>query len=140
MSKAAFALEGPARALGGSHGLAEDAVPLLRPDHAGSRQVDAAAEKPLELVLDADQAEVADRPVEFGDEVEVTIGPGLVAGDRAEDEERADAKPPEVVHVGGEELDGFSAAHVRTVEPGRPVWKPSAGGRWATVARAVVES
>ena len=77
--------------LGRTHGLAEDAVSVLRSDHAGRRQVDAAAEEPLKLVLDAGEAKVADWSVELGDEVNIAVGPGLVAGDRAEDEERADA-------------------------------------------------
>ena len=38
--------------LGGTNSLVEDAVPVLWPDHTGCRQVDAAAEEPLELVLD----------------------------------------------------------------------------------------
>ena len=69
-------------------------------------------------MLDAGQAEVADRPVELGDEVEVAVGPGFVASHGAEDQERADAEPPEVVPVGGEEVDGLVASHGEMVGRG----------------------
>jgi hypothetical protein len=110
--------------LGGTHGLAVDVVSELAADHAGCRKVDPAPQEPLELMLDPGEAEVADWPVELRDEVEVAVGTRFVASNGAEDEERADAQPPKVVPVGGEELDGISAAHGWIVEPGERVWKP----------------
>jgi len=50
-------------------------------------------------MLDPGKAEIADGAVELGDEVEIAVGPGLVARDGAKDEERADAEPPEVIPV-----------------------------------------
>ncbi len=98
---------------------------MLGSDHAWGRKVHAAAKKPLELVLDAGKAEIADGRVELGDEVEVAVGPGLVARDGADDQERGDAEPPEVIPVGGEELDGFSSAHASIVWLGSNEWKRS---------------
>jgi len=52
--------------------------------------------------LDASETQVADGPVELGDEIEVAVRPSLVARYGAEYEERADPKSPEVVPVGSE--------------------------------------
>ena len=69
-------------------------------------------------MLDPGQAQVADRPVEFGDEVEVAVRSGLVAGDRANDEKRTDAKLPKVVPVAGAERDDLGATHGLILGPG----------------------
>jgi hypothetical protein len=109
--------------LSGTHGLTVDPVTELRADHPRSGQVDTATEQTLELVLDAGQAEVADGRVELGDEVQVAIGPGLVARDGTDDQEQTDAEPAKVVTVGSEELDGFSSAHAGIVGRARFGWK-----------------
>ncbi len=74
-------------------------------------------------MLDPGKTEVADRVVELGDEVEVAVGLGLIAGDGTEEEERADSEPAKVVPVGGEELDGIGTTHDRIVGPGAREWK-----------------
>jgi hypothetical protein len=112
----------------GTHGLTVDPVTEFRADHSRRGQVDAAAKETLELVLDPGKTEVADRVVELGDEVDVAVGPGMIARDGAEDEERVDTEPAKVVPVGSEELDGIGTAHGRIVGPGVREWTGSRDG------------
>ena len=115
--------------LGGTNGLPVDPLAELAADHPRRRQVDPAAQEALELALDARETEVPHRAGELGDEVEVAIRASLVAGDGAEDQERADAEPPKVIPVGCEELDGLGAAHGGIVGPGLRGWKGGAVAR-----------
>src|SRR5260221_5007671 len=118
--------------LGGTHSLTEDPLAMLLPDHPRGRQVDAAPEQLFELKLHVHEADVPDGLVELGNEVDVAVGPRLVARDRAEDQERADPEPAQILAMSAEKFDGFDATHRWIISSGPRGWKGpcrSAGSR-----------
>ena len=60
---------------GGTNGLREDGVLQLRPESTAGHEIDAAPEHRLELLLDVEEAEEADGPIELDEQIDVAVRP-----------------------------------------------------------------
>ncbi len=83
-------------ALGGTNRLGEDPLAQLRSHGIAHYQVHAGAQDFLQSVLDAEEVEEPDRPVEFDEEIDIAAGFRLPAGYRTEQLERAHSQLPEL--------------------------------------------
>lgn len=84
------------QSLRGTNRLGKDALAQLRSKPAWRDQVHLAAQERLEPILDLEEMEVADRPVEFDEQVGVASGGRLVARHGAEHRQAPDAELAEL--------------------------------------------
>ena len=95
---------------GGTNGLREDGVLQLRPESTAGHEIDAAPEHRLELLLDVEEAEEADGPIELDEQIDVAVRPGSVARDRAKEGERPDPDRSQFLLMFGDDPQRFRFA------------------------------
>ncbi len=115
--------------LRGTHGLAQHLVTKLPAQSVGSHEVNPLPENPLQVELKRHEAEETDGPIEFDEEVDVAVRPGLIPGDRPEDGQGAHAASLKLLAMSSQPTENFISFIGTLSGPGvnvRPVTIPSA--------------
>lgn len=105
------------QSLRGRHGLAQHLVTKLPAQSVGSHEVNPLPENPLQVELKRHEAEGTDGPIEFDEEVDVAVRPGLIPGDRPEDGQGAHAASLKLLAMSSQPTENFISFHRDTLGP-----------------------
>src|SRR5712691_4706348 len=110
--------------LGGTDGLREDDVLQLWSESTAGHEIDSATEHRRELLLDVEEAEETDGPIELDEQIDVAVRPGSVARDRTKEKERPDPGRSQLLLMFSDDPQRVRFAHDRHATRAWNVWLP----------------